>query len=116
IVDFQKSGRSTGRMLVNRKTGIVDVATGIENDADELPPFISPTEARSKVSPDIVLDDGRTVHPPAGVPTLVLLWQHSRESQSPFLPFYWLRWTSLGVFLRVDGRFFDRLTPTDGMP
>jgi hypothetical protein len=116
LIHFQKGGRSTGLMLVNRKTGIVDASTGIEKDGEELPAFIPPTQARSKVTPDVVLDDGRIVHPPTGTPTVVLLWMHSRESQSPFQPFYWLRWKTLGVFLRVDGKFYDRLTPTDGMP
>jgi len=116
IVDFQKNNRSTGRMVVNSDTGIVDAATGIEVDGEELPEFIAPTDVRSRIKPDVTLNDGRKVRTPAEPPTVVVLWQHCQESQTMLQPFYWLKWTSIGLFLRVDGEFFDRMTPTDGTP
>ena len=116
LVDFQKNNKSTGRMIVNRDTGVVDVATGIENEGEELPDFIVPSDVRSRIKPEVILDDGRRIPTPAGTPTIVLLWQHCLESQSPLRPFYWIQWTGTGLFLRVDGAFFERLTPTDGMP
>jgi len=117
VVDFQKGGRSTGRMVVNSKTGVVDLATGIELEADELPKFIVPTDVRRQLTPDVLLNDGKKVHIPTDEPTSVdVVWQHCLESQSMLLPFYWVRWKNSGLFLRVDGEFFDRLTPTDGTP
>jgi hypothetical protein len=116
ILDFQKKNRSTGRMAVNRDTGVVDVAVGIEVEGEELPAFIVPADVQKWITPEITLSDGRKVHAPTTTPTVVVLWQHCRESQSMLQPFYWLRWPTSGLFLRVDGQFFDRLTPTDGMP
>ena len=116
LVDFQKNNRSTGRMVVNLDTGIVDIAAGIEDEGDELPKFTKPTDVQDRITPEVTLADGRKVRTPTGAPTIVVLWQHCRESQTMLLPFYWLRWTDMGLFLRADGDFFDRLTPTDGMP
>jgi hypothetical protein len=116
LIDFQKNNRSTGRMVVNRDTGIVDIAAGIEDEGDELPKFIDPTDVHDRITPEVTLADGRKVRTPTEEPTIVVLWQHCRESQTMLQPFYWLRWLASGLFLRVDGEFFDRLTPTDGMP
>jgi hypothetical protein len=116
IVDFQKNNRSTGRMVVNRDTGIVDVATGIEAEGEELPEFIAPADVRNRMPPDVILRNGKKVPTPKEPPTIVALWQHCRESQTMLRPFYWLQWKDGGLFLRVDGKSFDRLKPTDGMP
>jgi hypothetical protein len=117
IVNFRKQDLSTGRMVVNRLTGVVEVATGVEIEGEALPEFIAPTEVGRRLKEaEVVLEDGRIVHLPSGAPTIVVLWQHCRESQTMLQPFYWLQWSTLGLFLRTDGRFFDRLTPTDGMP
>jgi hypothetical protein len=116
VVDFHKNNRSTGRMVVNSDTGIVDAATGVEVDGEELPEFIAPADVRSRIKSEVTLNDGRKVRPPKEAPVVVVLWQHSRESQTMLQPFYWLRWPHSGLFLRADGEFFDRITPTDGMP
>jgi hypothetical protein len=115
IVDFQKGGRSTGRMVVNSKTGVVDLETGIEVEGEELPKFIVPTDVRMRLTPEVVLKNGKKVNiPTTDATSVVVVWQHCRESHSMLQSFYRVRWPTYELFLRVDGEFFDRLTPTDG--
>src|SRR5262249_42867383 len=102
---------------VNSKTGVVDLATGIEIEGEELPKFIRPTEVQTQLTAVVALQDGTTVNIPEGEPTsVVVLWRQCRESRSMLLPFYEVRWKDYSLFLRVDGKFHASLTPTGGTP
>ena len=115
IVDFRIGERSTARMIVNATTGVIDEVMGIEEQGDALSGFITESEARSRIPARIVLDDGRIIDRPAETPAIEVVWEPSRESQTRFEPFYWVRWSSAELYMRVDGSVFPKLTPP-GLP
>jgi len=117
IVDFQKNNRSTGRMVVNRDTGIVDIAAGIEDEGDELPKFINPTDVQDRITPEVTLADGRKVRTPTEAPTIVVLWAATASSLRRCCS----RSTgcdgpTAGCFSALTESSSNRLTSTDGMP
>ena len=112
LVDFRKADRSTGRMVLNPSTGNADLVSGIEYDGETLPEFIGPGEVLARIPPLVYLDDGRQVRVPVGTPQVELVWAHCHQSQTMFEPFYRLLWTDGSLYLRIDGKFFDRLTST----
>jgi hypothetical protein len=115
IVDFRIGERSTARMIVNATTGVIDEVTGIEEEGEALPDFLPPAAVLSRIAGQIVLDDGRVIERPEGTPTIEMVWDHSRESQTRFVPFYWVRWPSGELYIRVDGSIFLELT-RPGLP
>ena len=115
IVDFRIGERSTARMIVNATTGVIDEVMGIEEEGDALSGFIPESVVLSRIPAQIVLDDGRVFQRPAGAPTIEVVWEHSRESQTRFEPFYWVRWPSGELYVRVDGSIFLELT-RPGLP
>jgi hypothetical protein len=116
LVDFKKGSRSTGRMVINQKTGVVDLVTGIDADSESLPGFMSMTDAEKLISTDFKLFDGRPFRRGTGRPQLQVIWDDCLEAPTMFEAFYWVLWADRGVFLRIDGTFFDILTPPDGEP
>jgi hypothetical protein len=118
LVDFQKGADSTGRILIHSETGVVGQVTGIETEGEALPPFIPPEEVDARVAgPNVTLPDGRLISIPPLPPSKELVWLHSEESRTMFQPSYRLTWVNnQELFLRIDGMFHERLTPSDESP
>jgi hypothetical protein len=116
IVDFRIGERSTGRMIVNAATGVIDQVTGIEEDGNALPAFIPPSIVLSRVPDRIDIGDGRIIQKPAGTPTIEAVWEPSRQSQTRFEPFYLVRWPSVEIYVRADGFIFPKPTPPGPPP
>jgi hypothetical protein len=112
LVDFRKGTRPTGRMVIDPEKGNARQVSGIEYKDDELPEFIPPNEVISRLPPDIVLEDGRRIPRGTGTPQIEVVWEHTLESRTKFQPFYQLRWPERTLFWRIDGKFFDKLTPS----
>jgi hypothetical protein len=102
-------------MIVNATTGVIDEVMGIEEEGDAISGFIPESMVLSRIPAQIVLDDGRVIQRPGGTPTIEVVWEHSRESQTRFEPFYWVRWPSGELYVRVDGSIFLELT-RPGLP
>jgi hypothetical protein len=115
IVDFRIGERSTGRMIVNATTGVIDEVMGIEEEGEALSGFITESAVLGRMRTRIILDDGRVVEPPADPSTIEVVWEPSRQSQTRFEPFYRVSWPSDELYFRVDGRVFPKLTPP-GLP
>jgi hypothetical protein len=114
LVDFQKNGKSTGRMVMDPDTAKVRLVTGIRKDGEALPLFLAPEEVRVPTTGEIILENGQRVAVPAGSFSKELVWKHSRESRTMFQPLYRLAWGGgLTLYLRIDRRFYGELTPTE---
>jgi hypothetical protein len=114
LVDFQKNGKSTGRMIMDPSTAKVRMVTGIRKDGESLPLYLAPEEVTIPTTGEIILENGQRVAVPAGSFGKELVWRHSMESRTMFQPLYRLAWGGgLTLYLRIDRRFYRELTPTE---
>jgi hypothetical protein len=114
IVDFQKNGKSTGRMLMDPDTAKVRMVTGIRKDGESLPLYLAPEEVTIPTTGEIILENGQRVAAPVGSFSKELVWKHSMETRTMFQPLYRLTWgNGLILYLRIDRKFYGELTPTE---
>lgn len=114
LVDFQKNGISTGRMVIDPITGRARMVAGIQKDGEALPLFLAPEEVVVPTAGEIILENGQRMNVPTGAFTTELVWQHSNESGTKFQPLYRLTWAGgMTLHLRVDKKFYGELTPTE---
>jgi hypothetical protein len=103
IVDFEQSGRSTGRMILNAQDGSIGELTGTDPSAESIPVLLPPGEVLRLVSGKNVKADNATVEPD-------LVWKPCDQSKSRFLAFYVVRQGADVVYVRTDGATFAELT------
>lgn len=114
LVDFQKNGVSTGRMIIDPTTGRARQVTAIQKDGEALPLFLAPEEVAVPTAGEIILENGQRINVPAGAFRQEVVWQHCKETRTMFQPLYRLTWPGgLTLHLRVDRRFYGELTPTE---
>lgn len=112
IVPISVGSRQTARVGVDAKTGEFLEAGGIERPGQSLKAFVSVADALKKIlKRRLTLPDGkRYVRAEALGHHPVLVWKPCFESMSPFEPFHQFSVGSTLVYVRVDGKFFARLT------
>ena len=117
IVDFRIGERSTARIIVNATTGVIDEVMGIEEEGEALSGFITKYEPYSAACApgSSSTMGGSSSQPSAEPPTIEVVWETSRQSQTRFEPFYRVSWSSDELYFRVDGSVFPKLTPP-GLP
>jgi hypothetical protein len=110
IVDFRIGGRSTGRMILDAKSGKVGQVAGLRDEQSELPRFLEPSELPKVLT--VIYSKDRQVELRDFRIDPELYWEPSNQSPSPFQPFYVARTAHDIAYVRVDGEVFGNVTRT----
>lgn len=113
VVDFVTEGVSTGRMILDARSGEVGQFIGVAKTGESLPNFAFPKEVRLYVDhKEVKFGDGTTLVIDWSLLTVDprLVWRASDQSHTPMIPFYSLHQGGHDFYLRADGTIVATLT------
>jgi hypothetical protein len=117
LVSFSIGARATARLRMNAQTGAFAEGIGIDNSGDALTPYITASQAYSRIGRVIAVDDkNKKKKKKPSTPAIVLTvepfpgWRPCAQSFSAFLPFYLITDGTSLRYVRFDGMVYDALT------
>lgn len=121
VKDAPKGPARSGSVIVDAYTLKPRVTAGIDKPGQHMPPLLAPQDLPAALERlGYHVETPASPHGGNGGPTVrvadTLIWTRCDQSMSPFLPFYQIYQTDpqthaqKKLYLRADGRLFDRLT------